>query len=135
MLAVCPTCSPFSSISAIVSRPAQTRSTRGVSRPAVKVVEYTHSVRPIQDSFVSFSSRYGSSMRPAASRSVCTHPGTAAGKPVTPPPVRVQPSCNGSSPVTTLPSPSALYGAFHNSPYDLPAADQQQDDQGNGSGE
>ena len=71
---------PFRLTSASVSSPAQTRSTRSASPGChPKVVSYTQSVRPIQVSAFSLASRYGSGIRPAASRSVCTQPGTVAG--------------------------------------------------------
>ncbi len=79
MLAVSPSGTPLSSMAATVSSPSQTRSVRPGTGAQSNFASYATSVRPIQPSSDSLSPSYGSGMRPAASRSVCTQPGTVAG--------------------------------------------------------
>ena len=115
---------------ATVSRPAQTRSTRSpVGRVPLRTSSRTpRSVWPIQASRVSLSSRNGSAISPAASRSVWTHPGTVAG-------TRSPASRSGTLRTADGPNGPAvvqcgaaitLHRAFHDAADDLPAAEEQQ---------
>src|SRR6478609_2313198 len=82
MFAVDPSTRPPSATVPTVSTPSSTRSTRspGAAGSSASARSYRQSVPWNQRTDSSCASRYGSGIRPAASRSVCTEPGTSAAR-------------------------------------------------------